>query len=751
MAKIQEQIANARKANISDQEIFQAIMKSPKYGAGFEQARAAGLSNADIAKDLGLQIRVNAKTQPIRLTAEGKPYQPFDWKKQQQEGMKESAKQQGKTKGWESLLLGASDLGAGVLQGIHYAGDGAAGVVNKTLGTKLDTNDYEKYTKQRKTESDFHNLRRDQNNQGFDFLRTAGQVASTLPLGAAGKAYKGAAILSKAGAKVAAQNGLVGAAITGAGFAENKNQRLMNTVLGAVGGAAGGAAGEKIGQGVNSVVRKLTPSTASTQNIDIVIDMALKNSSDDSIRGMSVTDLSQPARDGLRNEIKKVLKQGKAVDNKTVERMAVFNELKAKGVNLKPTGKQATGNPKLWTKETELSKMDGGDALNNRYIQQNDTLINALDDAITSTNGTSISRLQTGESVLNALNTNNSARQQVIKDLYGVAKNHTGNDLALDPNAIVQNARQSMVDNFINPDKAQASLLAKLKPFMDEDNPRVFTLKDKELFVKQINAAISKTTDGETRSALGLVRNTLEDEADNALNQFGGTLQGEAKNAWQAARGAASQRFKQIERTPALKAAIDDVAPDQFFEKFILSKSSAVRDVKELVAEVKDNPEAFNNLRLEILRHIADNAVTKQGQAVSPAGMNRALQSIGDDKLKLFFNTEELKHLKNLNAASRYLYSQPMGSNVNNSNTSSALLNMIGYMDVLKRVPIIGPKLDSVSKGAINGVNAQIKISQGGNAIGKTATKKPPTTAEKSLLDRLTKLGVIGGANTATQ
>lgn len=135
---------------------------------------------------------------------------------------------------------------------------------------------------------------------------------------------------------------------------------------------------------------------------------------------MTVTDLSQPARDGLRNEIKKAIKQGKVVDNKTVERMAIFNDLKAKGVDLKPTGKQATGNPKLWTKETELSKMDGGDALNNRYIQQNDTLINALDNALTSTKGTSTNRLQTGESVLNALNTNNSARQQVIKDLYGV-------------------------------------------------------------------------------------------------------------------------------------------------------------------------------------------------------------------------------------------------------------------------------------------------------------------------------------------
>lgn len=54
MAKIQEQIANARKANIPDQEIFSAIVKSPRYAAGFERARAAGLSNADIAKDLGL-------------------------------------------------------------------------------------------------------------------------------------------------------------------------------------------------------------------------------------------------------------------------------------------------------------------------------------------------------------------------------------------------------------------------------------------------------------------------------------------------------------------------------------------------------------------------------------------------------------------------------------------------------------------------------------------------------------------------
>ena len=722
-------IVDARKMGMSDQQIYSELQKTPQFSSITKSAKnELKMNDNQIASQFGLVI--NVKMPPIRLTAEGKA-------KVGMQPIKTTAKAPSKT---ESFIIGAvNDIGGGINQGVSQLKDIASSGLNSVFGTNLDTARYDRVTRETKAVNDQHEKRRaDAGKTGLDGWRLAGNVVASIPFAPA---------TSGSLPVVVGKSALTGAGLGGASFAKDSNERLSNVVSGALGGAVGAGVGQKVGEGVVKVARKLTPSTASTQNIDIAINVALKNSSDDSIRGMTVTDLSQPARDGLRNEIKKAIKQGKVVDSKTVERMAIFNDLKAKGVDLKPTGKQATGNPKLWTKETELSKMDGGDALNNRYIQQNDTLINALDNALTSTKGTSTNRLQTGESVLNALNTNNSARQQVIRDLYGVAKNHTGNDLALDPNAIVQNARQSMVDNFINPDKAQASLLAKLKPFMDADNPRAFTLKDEELFVKQINAAISKTTDGETRSALGLVRNALEEEADNALNQFGGTLQGEARNAWQAARGAASQRFKQIKRTPSLKAAIDDVAPDQFFEKFILSKSSAVRDVKELVAEVKNNPEAFNNLRLEILRHIADNAVTKQGQAVSPAGMDRALQSIGDDKLKLFFNPEELKHLKNLNAASRYLYSQPMGSNVNNSNTSSALLNMIGYMDVLKRVPIIGPKLDSVSKGVVNSVNAQIKISQGNNAIGKTATKKLPTAAESSLMDQLRKAGFIGGAN----
>ncbi|KAF1016658.1 MAG: hypothetical protein GAK29_04468 [Acinetobacter bereziniae] len=95
-------------------------------------------------------------------------FKPFDWKASQKESMTQAAKDAGKTQAWESGLLGFSDLGAGVVQGATYAADGISGVLNKLLGTNLDTKSYERFTKERKDIEDLHNLRREANDQGFD-------------------------------------------------------------------------------------------------------------------------------------------------------------------------------------------------------------------------------------------------------------------------------------------------------------------------------------------------------------------------------------------------------------------------------------------------------------------------------------------------------------------------------------------------------------------------------------------------------
>ena len=194
MAKIQEQIANARKANIPDQEIFSAIVKSPRYAAGFERARAAGLSNADIAKDLGLTINVNVKMPPIRLTAEGEPYKQFDNTPKARKALEqEQLKKQGPTQFWESGLLGLADWGIPAFQAAEYAADGIRGGINKVFGTNLETDLYEKLTKTYKDIDDNHNAVRKANKQGADVVRMGANMLLTAPIAGVGGTLSGCA------------------------------------------------------------------------------------------------------------------------------------------------------------------------------------------------------------------------------------------------------------------------------------------------------------------------------------------------------------------------------------------------------------------------------------------------------------------------------------------------------------------------------------------------------------------------------
>lgn len=717
-------IAQQRSAGKSDLQIFVSMMDNPKFAPSIQKMNSQGVDNRKIAAGLGLNI-----------------LKPGEYAKQGEEEVKrverQQAKDAGKTKAWESALLGFSDLGAGVIQGVLYAKDAVTG-----------GDSYDKFTKQRADIENYHEMRRQESNQGFDGWRLVGNVAGTAPLGAAGKGFQGARILSGQGAKVLAQNAGVGAAIGGSGFAENANQRTANTILGGVGGAGGAAVGGKAGQFLTGAMRRLNPNTATPSQIDAVINIALNQSDNSAIQKMTVADLSQAAKDNVRNEVKNLLKQGKTPDQKTLERLAVFSDLKANGLDLKPTGKQATGDPKLWTKETELSKLKGGGALADRYVRQGDDIVQALADFQTRTGGVSAGKLQTGESVIAALNRNDEQRRRVISDLYKIAKDHTGNDLTIGPNAVIQNSKSAMTDAFINPDKMQSALLKKLQPFIDPNNPKPFTLRDKETFVKQINNTLSKTTDGETRYALSLIRQTLEQEADTALSRFGTTLNGDAKAAWDSARKSASDRFGLIDRMPALQKAIDDDAPDKFFQQQILSAN--VRDVKALADEIKNDPQAFNNVRQEIIRFIANKTVSDTSGNVSPKAMSDALKSIGDDKLKIFFSADELKHLQNLRAATKYLFAQPRGANVNNSNSASAFANMMNYMGLLKNVPVIGPKINQAVNSGIRGVDAQIKISQGSNALQNTATRTP-SIRDQQTTKWLMQMGLLGGANAANE
>ncbi|WP_180122974.1 hypothetical protein [Acinetobacter sp. YH12086] len=720
-AELKAFIDKAQSSGMSDINIYLAMMDSPKFSKGIKKGNDMGMTNRQIAAGLGLNIPEHRAVNP-KLEAE-----------------KAQAKEAGKTKSWESALLGASDLGAGVVQGFSYAADKISEGVNKVAGTKLDTKSYDRFTKGRKDIENFHELRRQENGQGFDGWRLGGQIAATAPMAALGRGYQGAKVLSQAGAKVAGHNALTGAAVGGAGFAENADKRLSNTVLSAIGGAGGGALGEKLGQGVNALNRRFnsaSPSHITNAQVENQIDIILSQA-DNAGSSIRLADLSPQSQTILKNQVKKIMQQGRSPDAQTLQRMGVFTDLKSRGFDLKPTGKQATGDAKLWTKETELSKLDGAEALSNKYAQDHSNLKSLIDDFELRTGGNASDEFQVGDEMFKALRSQDQGRSNYIAAMYDYAKSHTGNDLTLDAGRFANNMKAALDEDLVDISLLPAPLLKKVEDFTNDIKP--FTLAEKEVLVKQINRRLSGA-DNQTKYALQSFRNSLEKEVDDSLDTFGTRLQGGAKSAWDDARKAASGRFGLIDRTPALKKALDDAEPDKAFEQLIWRGN--VREVESLVGELRNNPEALNNIRQAVVKRIASKSIGVN-DVFSPKGMSDALKSIGDRKLELLFSPDELKHLKNIHAAGRYLISQPAGANVNHSGTAAALMNHLG---ALSKMPIVKAAADKWVVGPSRGVNARIKINQGASALSKTA-KQATQNQDLTLIERLAQAGVLTGAN----
>ncbi|MFW2148670.1 hypothetical protein ACK2M2_11150 [Acinetobacter sp. TY1] len=719
-------IDNERKAGISDIKIFLKMQDHPVFSKGIKRANDAGLNNRQFAQQIGLKIagpQSNDTDQQIKTE------------------IKNQAKKSGKTKAWESALLGASDLGAGVVQGFTYAADGINKGVNKALGTNLDTESYDRFTKQRKDIEDFHNARREANGQGFDGWRMAGQVAATAPMAALGKGYQGINVVSKAGAGVAAQNAAVGAVIGASGFAKDSDARLMHTTFGGVGGAVGGAIGEKIGQGVVKATQTLknqssrfstTQTNQLLQSIDNKLDEALQQ------QGMTLGELSDDMVKGMRTEALKAIRAGGSINPTAVARKVVLNRLGLKG-----TRAQISGDAKQWQQEAELAKIQGaGEPLRNKFIDDNSQLRKLLDDFSDSTNGSSTDRYGAMDNALNSIDGLLAQNKTYVREAYAAARNAPGNDIKLDGQGFANDAFSALDQNY-----AASSLPGNVQKIIKDinDHPDMFTLGKSEEFIKILNrehkASLMNGQPTSATHAVGLVRDALnkrQDEAMEGLISNGN----DAASLYQFARKANSFNAQQIESMPLLKDAVKGVEPDKLFNKHILGGNIA--ELSKTVQLLKNvNPQAVNDIKQQFVEHISSKSINGNGQ-FSPAGMKKALDAVGDRRLLTMFSLKELSHLKDIGKAADYMVTQPPHSYVNNSNTSSALANH--FMNLLK-LPGARVLLSSVKD-----VPDSIAVSNALKGGGITSTNKTlPNQGEQSLIDRLTQAGVITGANLPNQ
>ena len=734
MAQIQEQIANARKANISDQEIFSAIVKSPRYAAGFERARAAGLSNADIAKDLGLTINVNVKMPSIRLTAEGTPYKPFDnTKEARQKREQEQLKKQGPTQFWESGLLGLAELGVPVVQAAEYAADGIRGGINKVFGANLETDWYEKLTKTYKDIYDNHNAVRKANNQGVDVVRMGANMLVTAPIAGLGGTLKsGVPLVSKAGVEFLGKNAALGALVGATGVHENNTQRLKSMGAGALGGAIGAGVGQKVGEGVVKVVNKI-PTRATTQRISAAIDdqieIALKQSN------VKIGDLSDDVVAGLRKEVGAALKSGKAVNKEAVARKIVFDRL-----GIKPTRAQLTGDPILWQKQAELAKIQGaGDPLRQTLINNENQVIGALDDVIAKTGGNATDQYGAIKGATDSLLDRNAQNKAFIGTAYDNARLAQGNNTVLDGESFAKEATDLLEQNY-----ATLSLPAGIKKIIKdiEKKPQEFTLNKAEELIKVLNreykASLQNGQPTSSSHAIGVVRDALNSRQATVLQGLTGN---ESAQAYQFARQAHKANAELTQRMPLLQDALKGVEPDKLFQKHILGGNAA--QLGETIEVLKNtNPQAVADIKQQTLLWISNKSVNQNG-GFSPAGMKKALDSLGDRRLLTMFDANELSRIKDIAKAGDYLVTQPNHSYVNNSNTSAALMNFFGGLINKPGVRVLLSPLKDVADSVK--VSRSLKGSVAGEAV-PAATNPLISNAQLEIIDKLSKAGLIGGA-----
>jgi hypothetical protein len=216
-----------------------------------------------------------------------------------------------------------------------------------------------------------------------------------------------------------------------------------------------------------------------------------------------------------------------------------------------------------------------------------------------------------------------------------------------------------------------------------------------------------------------------------------------ARAAFEQARRAARSRFSTIEDTPALKAALDDVAPDKFVQRYVLGAD--VRDVQAMRRVLENSPEALAQARAQIadtLKRAAFGANASGDKAFSPERYLNTLSSIGRQKLEVFFTPAEMVRLNLAGKVASDIQSIPAGAQyaVNKSGTGAAVMNLLSKLTespMMRQIP--GARMISNQVG-------EIQTEQAINRALNPANEKVPVQLSPEALRRIGSLLPLGGA-----
>lgn len=507
--------------------------------------------------------------------------------------------------------------------------------------------------------------------------------------------------------------GAAGAGAAGGAIKESGGGDVAQFLAALVGGIAAPTAlatGQKAVTGIKALADRLRGSPDLNIQIDTAIENAIRSS------GLTMADLTSGVRNQLRQDIGEALKTGQLSPD-AARRLADYRLIGAT-----PTAANLTLDPAAVTQQRNLTKMGANSkdpALQRLAQVQNDNnrvLINNLNDA-----GAGTDPISASEKVIGSLSARDAAAKSTIGAKYDAARATSGRSASLDPSAFTQSASNKL-DEALLGSKLPTDVRNKLNQIAAGEMP--FTVDVAEQLKTRIGELQRASRDGAERKALGMVREALE---DTPLLDGQGQV---AIDAFNKARAANRAWMQVVEKTPALQAVRDSVEPDKFVQNFIVGsgENASTKALFNLQQQIKGDPEAMTAVKGAVTNFLKTRALSGATDEVgnfSQSAYNKALNTIGERKLAMFFSPTEVAQLKAVGRVASYEQVQPAGAAVNNSNTAttlvSSMLDRIGNSPLLRKIPL-GAEL---AANPLKSISTNVKASQALNVPKSLLLKNP--------------------------
>lgn len=520
-------------------------------------------------------------------------------------------------------------------------------------------------------------------------------------------------------------------------------QALASLVASVAAPAAVSAAG-RLGAATQSLARRIAGPAVSPAQIDERVNSALQDS------GLTMADLPANVQTGIRSDVAQAMKTDNALSPDAVRRLADYHL-----TGTTPTAATLSLDPAAVSQQKNLAKLgvNSKDVAAQQLAQvenaNNRQLISGLNDLGA---GAEQDAVTNGGALIDALTQRNNQAQSLIDRQYAAARASDGRSALLDHEAFVANANKLLDQNLLggkvpsdvrkilNRDwtqviQPQGAAEVGAQAAADGVQRNVFNVDTAEQIKTTLADLQRISTNGPEIKALGLVRRAL----DETPLLDGQEIGQDAINSFNQARALHKNWMEVVEATPALQAVRAGADPDKFIRDFVIGNTNKGNSmaVAQLKSQIADNPDAMNAVRRQItsyLKSVALNGASDEVGNFSQSSYNKALNAIGDRKLRLFFPQEDLAQLKAIGRVAGYEQFQPRGAAVNNSNTASAgaatMLDRIGNSPLLSKVPfgksLAEPAqniaLGMKSKAAMNVPKALLTPVQAATTAGMPAT-----------------------------